>query len=154
MPHDAFRAFLPYLITKYKTGRADVQKEAVQAWYRINPAGACGTGGTTGNAASQGQRTYAPGVLAEDKIFFSALLAGPADVTVTLGGVAVVARFSDTPDGGVGIYHGSVDMGSGTGDVVVTVARGGNVVGTVKGKPITRACQAGLVNWNVWSGSS
>lgn len=58
------------------------------------------------------------------------------------------------PDGGTGIYHGSVAFGSHTGAVVVTV---GTMVMT--GEAITTGCsrttgQNGLTNWNAWVGSA
>lgn len=60
MPHDGWRLFLPFAIDMYKQGTATITREGVVAWYKKNPGSACGTGGTTGNTASQQQTEYAP----------------------------------------------------------------------------------------------
>ena len=44
---------LPFAIDTYKTGHATITKEVLVSWYRLTPAAACGTGGTTGNTAAQ-----------------------------------------------------------------------------------------------------
>lgn len=49
MPHDGWRAFLPYVIDLYKEGTATINREGVQGWWRRAGAAACGDGGTTGN---------------------------------------------------------------------------------------------------------
>lgn len=74
------------------------------------------------------QGTFNPGALAQDKIFFTALLTGAADVTVTIGGVSVAASWRNTPPGPAGspgMYHGTASFGSNTGTVVVRIARSG-----------------------------
>jgi hypothetical protein len=107
MPHEKLLMFLPYLIQTYKNDIASVSQEGIQTWYRINPNGACGDGGTTGNTASHGQTIYKPSEMLEDKIFYSALLGSKdATVTITIGDYSVKGDWSTTPDGGVGIYHG------------------------------------------------
>ncbi|KAK0115705.1 hypothetical protein ONS96_014150 [Cadophora gregata f. sp. sojae] len=154
MPHDGWRAFLPYLITLYKTGTATVTKEGLQTWYRINPKDACGTGGTSANTASQIQLEFAPSEVLADEIFFSALLGSPADVTVTIGGASVAAKWSTVPDGNVGVYHGSVPFGGRTGAVVVTIKRNGATIAIVNGRSITTGCTNGIANYNAWVGSA
>lgn len=173
MPHDGWRVFLPWLIDSWKAGRTStISREGVTIWYRLTRASACSSGGTIGNTASQRkfgssfwcvlrsnlhvsvQNTYPPGALAQDKIFFTALLQKNATVSVTIGGVAVPATFLHTPDGGIGLHHGSVDFGSNTGAVVVTVIRSGTPVVSVTGKAITSNCPAGIQNWNAWVGAS
>lgn len=52
-PHDGWRHLLPYLIEYTKTNRTTFNQELLVAWYHTAPSGACGTGGTTGNTASQ-----------------------------------------------------------------------------------------------------
>ncbi|KAK8014621.1 Mutanase [Apiospora arundinis] len=136
MPHDGWRAFLPYIIQKYKTGSASIAKEGLVSWYRTQPGKACDTGGT-------------------DKIFFSALLNSAADVTVSVGGVNLSGvSWRNTPSGGSGIYHGSVAYGGSRGDVVVTVTRNGGQVAQMKGAAITNDCKGRAENWNAWVGSA
>jgi Glycosyl hydrolase family 71 len=97
------------VIDLYKTGVAKVSQEGLVAWYRLTPAKvACDDGWTTGNTASQLQLEFAPSAVAQDKIFFSALLASEQAVTVTVGGVSLGATWSNKPSGGIGLYHGSV----------------------------------------------
>lgn len=136
-----------------KNGIATVTEEAITAWYRLTPKDACGDGDTTGNTASQLQIEFTPSAVAQDKIFYSALLSGAKQVTVTVGGVDLGAKWTHTPSDPVGIYHGSVAFGSHTGPVKITV--GGLVF---SGESITTSCdkatgQNGLTNWNAWVGS-
>jgi hypothetical protein len=113
---------LPFVIDTYKNGKATVTQEVLSVWYRLTPKAACGNdGGTTGNTASQLQVEFNPPDIAQDKIFYSAVLASSQSVTVTVGGVNLGAAWTHVPDGGIGIYHGSVEFGSHTGPVVVTV---------------------------------
>lgn len=119
--HGGFRAFLPFLIQLAKTGSATVGRTGVQVWYRNSPMSPCGFAETVGNTATQMQLEYSPAVVLSDRIFYSALLASSAAVTVTVGGVSLGATWSDTPAGGAGIYHGSASFAGRTGDVVVTV---------------------------------
>ncbi len=158
MPHDAWRTFLPYVIDTYKNGQASIPSEQVVTWFRINPNTACSTGGTTGNTASQGQTEVSPTTVSLDKVFFSALLDGPANVAVTIGSSTVAGTWRNTPVGGRGIYHGSVPFNGATGPVIVTIWRTINGVQTtiaqVSGPPITTACQDGIVDWNAWTGAS
>jgi hypothetical protein len=155
MPHDGWRATLPFVIDTYKNGIATITQEELSVWYRLTPKSVCPTnGGTTGNTASQLQLEFDPRDVAQDKIFYSALLASSQSVTVTVGGIDLGASWVDIPDGGVGIYHGSVEYGPNTGPVVVTV---GSMV--MSGKAITTDCnlatgQNGVMNWNPWVGSA
>ncbi|KAF3360637.1 hypothetical protein VdG1_01597 [Verticillium dahliae VDG1] len=154
MPHDGWRDMLPYVIDTYKNNISTVSRETLTTWYRLNPGSACSSGGTTGNTASQHQTVYSPAELSEDRIFYSALLGSNAAATVSIGGKAQAQWAWDSiPDGGVGIYHGSVPFNGATGEVVVTLSRGGL---SVKGPAITTDCSknAGLNNWNAWVGSS
>lgn len=69
MPHDGWRAFLPYVIDTYKTGAAPaITEEQIVSWYRPNPNTACATGGTTGNTANQSQREVPPSTLDLDTV--------------------------------------------------------------------------------------
>ncbi|KAK8069465.1 carbohydrate-binding module family 24 protein [Apiospora phragmitis] len=153
MPHDGWRAFLPYIIQKYKMGSAPADKEGLVTWYRTQPARACDTGGTAGNADYE--PTVAPYDVVQDKIFFSALLNSAADVTVSVNGVNLPgASWRNTPAGGSGIYHGSVAYNGNRGAVVVTVSRSGGRVAQVQGASITDDCKGRAENWNAWVGSA
>lgn len=65
------------------------------------------------------QLTYPLTSVVQDKIFFSALLGSTATVAVTIGGVKVAAAWENVPDGGIGIYHGSVPFTGKSGAVIV-----------------------------------
>ncbi|KAL3426974.1 hypothetical protein PVAG01_00483 [Phlyctema vagabunda] len=151
LPHDGWRLFLPYVINIYKTGTSKISQEGLVAWFRPNPAAACATGGTTGNTASHLQILHDPRKVVQDKIFYSALLASPADIKVTIGGVDRHATWTNVPDGGVGLYHGSASY-TGTGRVVVTISRPDNSITEVSEGFITTACTNTVQNWNAWVG--
>ncbi|THY17642.1 glycoside hydrolase [Aureobasidium pullulans] len=153
MPHDGWRLFLPYVIDMYKNGKASISTEGLVSWYRLTPGSACSSGGTTGNTASQGQQEYPPAQLAQDKVFYSALLTSTADVTVTIGGTTQTGTWENVPSGGSGIYHGSVPF-SGRGAVTVKITRNGNTVAQMNGLSITDTCANGIENWNAWVGSA
>lgn len=133
-----------------------MDEELVVAWYRPQPATACSTGDTTGNTASQFQIEFQPYDVVQDKVFFSAILGSEADVSVTVGGVALSASWTNTPDGNstAGRYHGSAAYGGNVGEVVVTVSRSGSQVAQVTGKDISTDCSGddALENWNAWVG--
>ncbi|KAM0181840.1 hypothetical protein ACHAPC_003991 [Botrytis cinerea] len=151
MDHDAWLLFLPYIIETYKTGSSSIGQEGVQAWYRPNPNSAgCSTNGTTGNTASQLLIEFPPSKVVQDKVFFSALLSSEADVFVTIGGVDTGAKWLKKPYGGVGIYHGSVDI-NGVGPVIIVVSRGGNIVASAIGDVhISNDCPLGIANYNAY----
>ncbi|KAK4202758.1 glycosyl hydrolase family 71-domain-containing protein [Triangularia verruculosa] len=152
MPHDGWRELLPFTIDLYKTGVATITREKLVTWYRVTPKNAsCDDGWTTGNTASQLQFEFSPQDVVQDKVFYSALLAGNQAVTVTVGGVNLGATWTKIPSGGVGMYHGSVDFGSNTGAVVVTV---GSM--TVNDRSITNRCDdtSGYLNWNAYVAST
>ncbi|KAK1142020.1 Glucan endo-1,3-alpha-glucosidase agn1 [Aspergillus melleus] len=156
MPHDGWRAFLPYVIEQYKNpGRdANVDNEGIVSWYRVNPSSACSDGKTTGNTETQAQKLYKPEEILQDKIFYSALLESPADITVSIGGNNKTATWDDKPDGSKGIYHGSIEVGKKLGDVVVTLSRDKQFLAQMKGKAITDKCEKNLTNWNAWVGNA
>ncbi|GIJ86888.1 hypothetical protein Asppvi_005786 [Aspergillus pseudoviridinutans] len=154
MPHDGWRLFLPFLIDMYKHGQGLVTQEGLQVWYRLTPGNACASGNTSGNTAQQLQIEFPPAQVMQDKVFFSALLTSPADVTVTIGGVAVPASWSKSPSKNVGIYHGSVAYNGLRGKVVVTISRNGQTIAQVDGEPISSECAQSVMNWNAWVGSA
>ncbi|PYI21842.1 hypothetical protein BO99DRAFT_316686, partial [Aspergillus violaceofuscus CBS 115571] len=153
MPHDGWRALLPFVIDMYKSNTTVIVNEGLVTWFRPQPRAACNDGNTTVNTVSQLQIESLPTELVEDHVFFSALLGRNADVSVTVGGVVVSGvKWLHTPDGGAGMYHGSVAYPN-TGDVVVTVSREGEMVAQVSGGSITTTCNDGYENWNAWVGS-
>ncbi|RAK76374.1 glycoside hydrolase family 71 protein [Aspergillus fijiensis CBS 313.89] len=157
MPHDGWRAFLPYVIETYKSNISTITQEGLTGWYRLNEAGACvSDGGTTGNTASQLQAEYWPYEIVQDKIFYSALLGSDAEVSVSVGGADLGASWTSTPSGNVGIYHGSVSFTGHSGAVTITISRGGTTIATLQGQSISAGCAAssGVENWNAWVGSA
>lgn len=153
--HDGWRKFLPFYVQLYKTGQvpADI-KEGVAAYYRTAPALACPSGGTSGNDEGHGEVEVPPEQLMGDNVFYSALLKSDEGVTVTvsIGGKEQTGVFNRVPAAGAGtpgVYMGSVPFGGNTGDVVVTVSRGGQEVGKAEGgKGISTQCENNVQNWN------
>ncbi|KAK4139971.1 putative glucan endo-alpha-glucosidase agn1 protein [Dichotomopilus funicola] len=102
-PHDGWRAFVPFLIDMAKTNTTSFDQENVVAWYREQPASACGTGGTTGNTAS---------ALAQDRLFYAALLGSPATVSVSIGGQVVAGNpITTSCPGGITNWNANVIIG-------------------------------------------
>ncbi|OJJ50397.1 hypothetical protein ASPZODRAFT_129014 [Penicilliopsis zonata CBS 506.65] len=160
MPHDGWRAFLPYLIAQYKTGNASLSQESLMVWYRAHPVADCTTGNTTGNAISQGQTTMPPKDILQDRIFFSALLNATADINVTINGNPSAANWTNTPSSSsssssssTGIYHGSAPFDSHTGAVNITLTRNNKIVAQLTGIDITPNCTDDIQNYNAWVGS-
>ncbi|KAL2126620.1 hypothetical protein VTI74DRAFT_527 [Chaetomium olivicolor] len=154
MPHDGWRETLPYYIKMYKFGTASITQERLVSWYRLNKNGACSDGGTTGNTAQQLQLEYSPNEMMQDRIFYDALLTKKAQVQVSIGGQIQAGTWDQEPNGGIGVYHGSVPIGSASGPVVVTLIRGGTTIATINGASITSSCTNGLNNYNPWVGSA
>lgn len=156
MPHDGWRQFLPYIIDLYKNGgkNANIDEEGIVAWYRLSPANACGAGKTTGNTEAQSQDLAKPGDVLTDKIFFSALLDTPADISISIGGENRTGSWQHTPDGGKGIYHGNIPMDDQTGEVIVTLSRDKEFMAQIKGQAISDECPQNLTNWNAWVGNA
>ncbi|KAI9154906.1 Glucan endo-1,3-alpha-glucosidase agn1 [Paramyrothecium foliicola] len=152
MPHDAWRKTLPFSIDMYVRNATTITEEGVTFWYRKQPAAACSTGQTSGNTVSQLQLEFSPLEVAQDRVFFTAILASNADVSVSIGGASQAATWSDEPEGGIGLYHGSVPF-NGVGEVKITITRNGATVASGAGIAITNQCEAGgLANWNAWVG--
>ncbi|KAK4096835.1 carbohydrate-binding module family 24 protein [Parathielavia hyrcaniae] len=89
----------------------------------------------------------------DERQYDAILTSRDAQVQVSIGGVVQQGGWDQEPHGGVGVYHGSVPMGSATGPVVVTLKRGGTAIATVNGASITNSCTNGLNNYNAWVGS-
>ncbi|KAL2818044.1 glycosyl hydrolase family 71-domain-containing protein [Aspergillus granulosus] len=161
MPHDGWRVALPYLIAQYKAGNNEEERSAVRpdeetlsVWYRPSHAESCLSGKTTGNSETQRQTLMEPGEVLEDKVFYSALLDTHADVKVSIGGVSQSTEWTDVPRSGRGVYHGSVAMGGRTGEVIVTLERGGEFLAQMKGRDIATECPGNMTNWNAWVGNA
>ncbi|RDW81594.1 glycoside hydrolase family 71 protein [Aspergillus mulundensis] len=157
MPHDGWRSNLPFLIGEYKNGtgkgEVEVEEENLSVWYRLSPGDRCDDGGTSGNSESSGEVLMKPGEVLQDKVFYSAVLDGWADVRVAIGGVNRSADWSDTPDGGKGVYHGSAPFDGRTGEVEVTLSRDGELLAQMKGRRIEDSCPGNYTNWNAWVGN-
>jgi hypothetical protein len=110
--------------------------------------------GTTGNTLSQIQCEYNMTDMVQDKIFYSALLASAADISITVGGVEIFANWSSTPTKGIGIYHGSVAYGGHLGKPTFEISRNGKSIAGFTGAAISTDCGAtgGIENWNAWVG--
>ncbi|KAK4187709.1 glycosyl hydrolase [Podospora australis] len=155
MPHDGWRETLPYFISVYKAGIAAIDQERLVSWYRIHKNGVCSDGGTTGNTANQLQFEYPANAIMSDRVFYDAVLTSNAQVQVSIGGVVQAGSWDQEPWGGVGVYHGSVPIGSASGTVIVTLKRGGTTIATINGASITSSCpNGGLQNYNPWVGSA
>lgn len=164
MPHDAWRAHLPFMIDTYKDLNPSVGDQSVVTWYRKSPAAACQDGGTTGNTASQEQFEYEPASIFPDRLYVAALMDGPpSDLAVFLQNsaystIAVFTQWDHVPDGGVGIYQISipfaelVDKGSPVAVGVYPANSDGSLNGasmTAKSDVgISSSCDLGLTNWN------
>ncbi|KAL4981427.1 hypothetical protein BDW68DRAFT_183505 [Aspergillus falconensis] len=83
---------------------------------------------------------------------FSAVLTSDASISVTVGGVALPAKWKNKPSGGVGVYHGSVAYGSNRGAVKISISRSGKTIASFTGTDITTNCRDGYTNWNAWVG--
>ncbi|KAK3988676.1 glycosyl hydrolase family 71-domain-containing protein [Cladorrhinum sp. PSN332] len=158
MPHDGWRETLPFYISLFKTGTASINQERISGWFRPHKNGQCDNGGTSGNTADHLQKEFLPTQINLDRIYFDAVLTSNAQVTVTIGGGSPQTGVWDQePWGGVGVYHGSVPIGSATGAVVITLKRGSTTIATISGGTVTTTCSgpsSNLQNWNAWVGSA
>ena len=148
MPHDHWRDLLPYYIQAYKMGSAGIKKEKLHFWYRLSPASAGSSDGTTGNAPWQ--PSTSPNVVVQDKVFFTALLTSPATITVQIGSNETDILSSHV----VGAFHSSVPFNGRTGAVKVSIVRGSEVVVSEGGPAITNSPPDGVTNYNAWVGGS
>lgn len=150
IPHDHWRDLLPYYIAAYKTGQTPAtDADKVQVWYRLSPAAAGSNNGTVGNAPWE--PPLRASAVVEDKIFFTALVKGPSTVSVQIGDSDADA-FQVASSG---LFHASTPFNGRTGEVKVTVSRGGQaVVPTVIGAAIVASPLNGLTHYNAWVGGS
>lgn len=162
MPHDGWRHMLPYYISMYKTGSASFDYETIVAWYRLQPNGACGDGGTTGNTALQLQLEFSADAMMRDRIYYTALLSSSKNVYVliTIGTTSLTGYFDKSPHGGIGMHQGSVPINGLRGAVTIRLVRG-SILATINGPAISAAnCPTDiktgktLNNYNAWVGSN
>ncbi|CDM36417.1 CAZyme family GH71 and CBM24 [Penicillium roqueforti] len=154
MPHDGWRATIPFWADMYKDGTAEVTEETIIAWYRLTPGAACDSGGTSGNTASQLQVEFPPAEIAQDRIFFSAVLGSFSGAVVSIGDWTQTVGWFDVPDDDVGVYYGDVAIGAHRGPVTVSLMRDNVIIATIEGKAISSTCEHGVQNWNAWVGST
>ncbi|KAI1323374.1 glycosyl hydrolase family 71-domain-containing protein [Xylariaceae sp. FL0255] len=152
MPHDGWGAQLYWLISQYKTGKAEGLGETLVAWWRTSYASSCTTD-TTGNTASQLQVEYTPADIVVDQISISALLAQePTDSTVIFGGVESDITWKYKPQGGAGLYYAVYDVpAGGTGIITISVNSGfDNLLINTESGLINSSCPQDITNWNAY----
>ncbi|KAI1742932.1 glycoside hydrolase family 71 protein [Xylaria scruposa] len=139
--HTAFRFVLPYFISAYKAGNANVAvpSEGAVAWYRTTPANVCGDGGTVwgqGGSASAAQGT-------KDVVNIIALTNSPTNINIKIGSGDAGQSVSATSTVGKASFY-QVPINGRTGAVTVTV----NGKSTT-GPAISNSCpSSGHVNFN------
>ena len=123
-------------------------QEKIHFWYRLSPAAAGSSDGTVGNAPYQPYTD--PNTVVQDKVFFTALVKGPAVVKVQIG--------SNSPDTfhatSAGAYHSSTPFKGRTGVVTIQVTRDSRTVCSAVGAAIVAAPANGKTNYNAWVGGS
>jgi glucan endo-1,3-alpha-glucosidase len=147
MPHDGWRALLPYFIEQYKTGSVTVDKETVVYWYRNAAASAGDAGGTVCDAPYQTQ--YAPSDCLKDEIFVAAVVSSlPAQIEVRRGYNGYVTFDAYT----VGVNFFSRPFYSQFGTVSVKLLRNGNLISFSTGIDVLQDGAVGLANYNAYVG--
>lgn len=146
MPHEHWRDLLPFYIAAYKN-QPRPSGEKVQFWYRLSPAAAGSSDGTTGNAPYQ--PPVDPNTVVQDKVFYTTALTAAAQVKVQIGSNA-----PDTFQATAGLFHGSTPFNGRTGTVTVNVVRNGVIIATASGVPIVSAPANGKTNYNAYVAGS
>lgn len=146
MPHEHWRDLLPFYIAAYKN-QPRPSGEKVQLWYRLSPAAAGSSDGTTGNAPYQ--PPVDPNSVVQDKVFYTTALTAAAQVKVQIGSNA-----PDTFQATAGLFHGSTPFNGRTGTVTVNVVRNGVIIATASGVPIVSAPANGKTNYNAYVAGS
>lgn len=146
MPHEHWLDLLPYYIAAYKN-QPRPSGEKVQFWYRLSPAAAGSSDGTTGNAPYQ--TPVDPNTVVQDKIFFTTALTDDAQMKVKIG-----SNNWDKYVVRAGLFHGSIPFNGRTGPVTMTVVRNGVDIATATGVPIVSAPANGKTNYNAYVAGS
>ncbi|KAK2060410.1 hypothetical protein LY76DRAFT_615060 [Colletotrichum caudatum] len=161
LPHDGWRAILPFAIDMYKNNVSSVDFEQAVAWYKLAPASAgtaiCDRNGTVANTASQLQVEYLPDEVMDDKIFFIAILNKKSTVECIVGGQPVEGRFYQGPeDDGPGMYLGDCSPRNYEGTVEVRITRPGDLTLQLTGEEVSYDCSRwnGFSNFNAYVMSS
>ncbi|TGJ81651.1 hypothetical protein E0Z10_g7113 [Xylaria hypoxylon] len=142
--HTAFRFVLPYFISAYKAGNANVAvpSEGAIAWYRTTPATICNDGGTVwgqGGGASAAGGT-------QDVVSIIALTNAPTNINVKIGSGDGGQSVSATSTVGKASFY-KVPINGRTGAVTITL-NGKSTTGPV----IANSCpSSGHVNFNAVS---
>ncbi|OJD22393.1 hypothetical protein ACJ73_06261 [Blastomyces percursus] len=141
----------------YGDGRRDGPNDSkskpidiITYWYRFNPSAAGSSGGTTGNNPNHGQQALDPGLVSQDRVFTTILVAKPSEITIRIGKSRETRQQAKT----AGISHFSVPFNGQKGPVEITVWRDRKPVVATTGPEITDMCIDGRVNWNAYVGSS
>lgn len=186
MPHEGWRNVLPTFISMYKNGTSEVTQESLTAYYseyfQIYEASSstselqtnsniairtapergsnCDTANTTLNTVSHGQTEYSVDLLGGIKIYYDAVLASPANITVKVGDDLVQATWDTarSPDGGPGVYHGSyavpfIPDQDESAAVVVSLSRDDETIAQIQGMSIGGCSETGMQNFNAWVGT-
>lgn len=94
------------------------------------------------------------------KIYYDAVLAWPANVTIKIGDDLVQATWdaARSPDGGPGVYHGSYAVPAIPNEdeaaaVVVALSRDDENIAQIQGMSIGGCSETGMQNFNAWVGT-
>ncbi|KAK2599427.1 hypothetical protein N8I77_011181 [Diaporthe amygdali] len=160
MPHEGWRNVLPAFISMYKNGTSDVTQESLTAYYTPERGSNCSAANTTLNTVTHSQTEYSVDLLGSIKIYYDAVLASPANITVKVGDDLVQATWDATrsPASGPGVYHGSYTVPvlpdpDESSDVVVSLSRDDGIIAQIQGMSIGGCGETGMQNFNAWVGT-
>jgi hypothetical protein len=113
------------------------------------------------NTATIGQTEHPVDLLGGIKIYYDAVLASPANITVKVGDQLVQATWDEARSpagGGPGVYHGSyavpgLPVGAGPATVVVSLSRDDTNIVQIQGMSIGGCSETGMENFNAWVGT-
>lgn len=124
--------------------------DRITFWFRLNPSSSGSSSGTTGNNPAMGQEEMDPGLVSQDRVFLSVLVAAPSTVSVQIGGHNPTILHAHM----AGLHHFSVPFNGQTGPVHITLLRFQTEIVSTVGPEVTDQCVDGAVNWNAIVGSS
>lgn len=121
----------------------------------------CSTANTTLNTASHSQTVYSVDLLGGIKIYYDAVLASPANITVKIGEDHIQATWDaarSPADGGPGVYHGAYAVPAlpaedESSTVVVSLSRDDKMIAQIQGMSIGGCSETGETNFNAWVGT-